>query len=58
VSIPAIPIPAPIRSWLLRKAIWDYLRTRLSFDEATSVKGQAEAAVAATLEDIIQGAKR
>ena len=54
MSIPVIPIPAPLRSWLLRKAIWDYLRTRLTFDQANAVKADAEAAVAAVLEDAVQ----
>lgn len=54
MSLPIVPIPAPVRSWMLRKAIWDFLRTRLSFDQANAVKAEAEAAVAAVLEDIIQ----
>jgi hypothetical protein len=52
-TIPKIAIPAPVRSWMMRKAVWDYLRTRLTYDQANMVKADAEAAVSAVLEDAI-----
>ena len=57
MSIPNVPIPTPLRGWILRKAIWDYLRKSLSYDQANAVKARAEAVVAASLDDIIAGAK-
>jgi uncharacterized protein (DUF2267 family) len=53
-NIPKIPIPAPLRVAVLRRAIWDTLRTRLSYDEANAVKAEAEARVEAVLLDLMQ----
>ena len=55
--IPNIPIPTQARREELHKAIWDYLRTGLSFDEANAVKHEAEAETEALLGKIIAGAK-
>lgn len=54
MRLPNVPIPAPVRMALLKKAIWDTLRTRLSYDQAKAVQAQAEAAVAIVIEDAIQ----
>lgn len=56
MKIPNIPIPTPVRTALLKKAIWDTLRTKLSYDQAKTVQTQAEAAVFLVIEDaVVQG---
>lgn len=57
MSTPNIPVPKAARVEELHKAIWDYLRTGLSFDEANTVKHEAEASVQALLDGVIQRAK-
>lgn len=52
-KIPNIAIPAPVRMALLKKAIWDTLRTKLSYDQAKGVQSQVEAAVSLVIEDAI-----
>lgn len=55
-KIPSVHIPTVIRTALLKKAIWDTLRTKLSYDQAKSVQSQAEAAVFLVIEDaVVQG---
>lgn len=58
MNIPILPIPKPIRAAVLRRAIWDTLRTELSYDQALAVKAEAEARVEAVLVDILKEAKR
>lgn len=57
LKIPNIPVPKQVRVTALNKTVWDYLRTGLSFDEANTVKHQAEAEVQAALDAIITNAK-
>lgn len=52
-KIPSVHIPTVIRTALLKKAIWDSLRTKLSYDQAKSVQSQVEADVFLVLEDAI-----
>lgn len=52
-KIPTVSIPAVVRTALLKKAIWDLLRTKLSYDQAKSVQFQVEADVFLVLEDAI-----
>lgn len=58
MALPNIPIPAQARREQLHKAIWDYLRTGLSFDEANAVKHEAEGACRAALDEIIERGKQ
>ncbi|WP_395089282.1 hypothetical protein [Armatimonas sp.] len=53
MKIPNIPVPKQARVEELHKAVWDYLRTSLSFDEANTVKHQAEQAAQRALDAII-----
>jgi hypothetical protein len=58
MNLPNIPVPGPLRTAVLRRAIWDTLRTQLSYDQASAVKAEAEARVEAVLVDILKEAKR
>lgn len=58
MSIPNIPVPTVARVEALHKAIWDYLRTGLSFDEANTVKHEAEANTKALLDGMIARKKQ
>lgn len=57
MKIPNIPIPKPLRAAVLKRAIWDTLRTELSYDEAKAVQAETEARVLAVLEDAMRGSK-
>lgn len=58
MKIPNIHLPKQARVEEVRKAVWDYLRTGLSFDDANAVKHEAEADVQALLDGIIARKKQ
>lgn len=57
MNIPLIPIPKPLRVAVLRRAIWDTLRTRLSYDEAKLVQAEAEARCEAVLAELMESSR-
>ena len=56
-NLPNVPMPKQARVEELNKAVWDYLRTGLSFDEANTVKHGAEANVRALLDGLMTRTK-
>ena len=52
-KIPSIHIPTVLRTALLKKAIWDTLRTQLSYDQAKTVQSETEANVFIIIEKAI-----
>lgn len=58
MKIPSIPIPKPIRQAVLRRAVWDALRSELSYDQSKAVQAEAEARISAVLDDLMQPTTR
>lgn len=52
-----LPIPTEARRAVLNRALWDYLRTGLSYDEAEAIKHEAERKVELLLKDLMDQAK-
>lgn len=52
-KIPNISIPTVVRTALLKKALWDALRTKLSYDQAKAMQDKVESDVFLILEDAI-----
>lgn len=56
-NIPKIPIPSFLRQKVLTRALWDTLRTQLSYDEALTVKASVESSVDEIMRQAVAKAK-